>query len=142
MKFAIKDFFRKCDQIRRKLLIWPHLLKKSLMETSFLVQWHRILLALTLKDNSFYISQTVQGFISRIFVEFSHKCLYLNCSGKCFIFMVFRLPENTFVSQLFTPDKTQVLTITLQIGSKYSFRQALFFWKPVSPPSAKMTFFD
>ena len=56
MKFSIKDFFRKCDQIRRKLLIWPHLLKKSLMETSFLVQWHRILLALTLNDNSFYIS--------------------------------------------------------------------------------------
>ena len=31
MKFAIKDFFRKCDQIRRKLWIWLHLLKKSLM---------------------------------------------------------------------------------------------------------------
>ena len=32
MKFSIKDFVSKCDQIRRKLLIWPHLLKKSLME--------------------------------------------------------------------------------------------------------------
>ena len=32
MKFSIKDFFRKCDQIRRKLRIWSHLLKKSLME--------------------------------------------------------------------------------------------------------------
>ena len=32
MKFAIKDFFSKCDQIRRKLRIWSHLLKKSLME--------------------------------------------------------------------------------------------------------------
>ena len=32
MKFSIKDFFSKCDQIRRKLLIWPHLLKKSLTE--------------------------------------------------------------------------------------------------------------
>ena len=32
MKFSIKDFFSKCDQIRRKLRIWPHLLKKSLME--------------------------------------------------------------------------------------------------------------
>ena len=32
MKFSIKDFFRKCDQIRSFLLIWSHLLKKSLME--------------------------------------------------------------------------------------------------------------
>ena len=32
MKFSIKDFISKCDQIRRKLRIWSHLLKKSLME--------------------------------------------------------------------------------------------------------------
>ena len=32
MKFSIKDFFSKCDQIRRKLRIWSHLLTKSLME--------------------------------------------------------------------------------------------------------------
>ena len=32
MKFFIKGFFSKCDQIRRKLRIWSHLLKKSLME--------------------------------------------------------------------------------------------------------------
>ena len=30
--FSIKDFFSKCDHIRRKLHIWSHLLKKSLME--------------------------------------------------------------------------------------------------------------
>ena len=32
LKFSVKDFFSKCDQIRRKLWIWSHLLKKSLME--------------------------------------------------------------------------------------------------------------
>ena len=32
MKFSIKDFFSKCHQIRRKLRIWSHLLKKSLIE--------------------------------------------------------------------------------------------------------------
>ena len=32
IKFFIKDFFSKCDQIWRKLRIWSHLLKKSLME--------------------------------------------------------------------------------------------------------------
>ena len=32
MKFSIKDFFSKCDQIRSLLRVWSHLLKKSLME--------------------------------------------------------------------------------------------------------------
>ena len=32
LKFSIKDFFRECDQVRRKLRISSHLLKKSLME--------------------------------------------------------------------------------------------------------------
>ena len=30
--FSINDFFSKCDQIRWKLRIWSHLLKKFLME--------------------------------------------------------------------------------------------------------------
>ena len=38
MKFSVKDFFNKCDQIRRKLLIWSRLLKK----TSFFAQWKYI----------------------------------------------------------------------------------------------------
>ena len=32
MKFSIKDFFGKYDQIRSFVRIWSHLLKKSLME--------------------------------------------------------------------------------------------------------------
>ena len=32
MKFSIKDFFSKCDQIDSLQQIWSHLLKKSLME--------------------------------------------------------------------------------------------------------------
>ena len=32
MKFLIKDFFSKCDQIPSFLRIWAHLLKKSLIK--------------------------------------------------------------------------------------------------------------
>ena len=32
MKFSIKDFYSKCDQIHSFLQIWSHLLKKSLIE--------------------------------------------------------------------------------------------------------------
>ena len=35
MKCSITDFFSKCGQIRRKLHIWSHLLKKSLMQNFF-----------------------------------------------------------------------------------------------------------
>ena len=34
MKFSIKDFFSKCNQIRSFLRIWSHLLKRSLIENS------------------------------------------------------------------------------------------------------------
>ena len=32
MKFPNEEFFSQCDQIRRKLRIWSHWLKNSLME--------------------------------------------------------------------------------------------------------------
>ena len=38
MKFSIKDFFSKYDQIRSFLRIWSYLLKNSLMEY-FAFQW-------------------------------------------------------------------------------------------------------
>ena len=40
MKFFLKDFFSKCDQIRKKLLIWPHLLKKYSVENLIFLQWN------------------------------------------------------------------------------------------------------
>ena len=36
MKFSTKDFFSKCDRIRRKLWTWPHLLKKILLKNLIL----------------------------------------------------------------------------------------------------------
>ena len=45
MKFSIKDFFSKCDQIRRKLWICSHLLKKSLMENYIFCTVHDIALS-------------------------------------------------------------------------------------------------
>ena len=39
MKFSIKDFFSKFDQIRSFSRIWSHLLKKLLMENFIFMQW-------------------------------------------------------------------------------------------------------
>ena len=38
MKFSIENFYSKCDQIRKKLRIWSHLLDKSLMENLIFLQ--------------------------------------------------------------------------------------------------------
>ena len=44
MKFSIKDFFSKCDQIRKKLRIWSHLLKKSLTENFIAVNQAQLMI--------------------------------------------------------------------------------------------------
>ena len=46
MKFSINDFFSKSDQICKKLRIWWHLLKKSLMENFIFVLRHLFLVFL------------------------------------------------------------------------------------------------
>ena len=38
LKFSIKDFFGKCDQIRNFLRLWLYLLKESLIENFIFVQ--------------------------------------------------------------------------------------------------------
>ena len=58
MKFSIKDFFSKCDQIRSFLRIWSHFLKKSLMENFIFcavkkkIQQNKILLNIDLVVNN------------------------------------------------------------------------------------------
>ena len=61
MKFSIKDFFSKHDQIRRFLRIWSHLQKKSLME-------NLIFCAVTLKQYLRCLSECF--FIEKLFLLF------------------------------------------------------------------------
>ena len=67
MKFSIKDFFSKCDQIRRKLRIWSHLLKKSLMEKLIFcaVYWESIFMIHWLEQH-FQTHQLILIVLSKI----------------------------------------------------------------------------
>ena len=56
MKFPIKDFFSKCDQIRSFLQIWSYLLKKSLMENFIFCVVSFLLLLYSTRSNE----QTLQ----------------------------------------------------------------------------------
>ena len=82
MKFSIKDFSSKCDQIRRKLRIclriWSHLLEKSLMEnfifSAVRVKW------VTLEEGAMQINdihfQRMQNFDLAIYQEkYTYECL-------------------------------------------------------------------
>ena len=73
MKFSIKDLFSKCDQIRGKLRIWSHFLKKFLME------------------NCIFLCSVISNPVTcdmRSFATTVHDCMLdmdldLRCSGAC-----------------------------------------------------------
>ena len=69
VKFSIKDFYSKCDQIRRKLWIWSHLLKKSLLK-NFIFCTVRNLCKMYLGDDDLISSPLVS--FRRIKIVFSN----------------------------------------------------------------------
>ena len=85
MKFSIKDFFSKCDQIRSFL---PHLLKKSLMKSfifcavPFKYLWWNILLKLTFR-HKYMKASSLHLWIMSTDVVLCEKCpnaeFYLVC---------------------------------------------------------------
>ena len=60
MKFSITDFFSKCDQIRRKLQIWSHLLKKSVMENFIFLHWNLPVFSKKLYFTKFQLDKYMQ----------------------------------------------------------------------------------
>ena len=71
MKFSTKDFFIKWDKIRRKLLIWSYLLKKSLVENFIffvVIDFHSFFEKLLRRGNSTTLHQrNLQKLITEIF---------------------------------------------------------------------------
>ena len=73
-EFSIKDFFNKCDQICRKLLIWSHLLTKSFVESFIFNAAHCILWVASYVDQDEkhpYIRKNIRKFsLANLFVRF------------------------------------------------------------------------
>ena len=68
MKFSMKDFFSKCDQIHSFLRIWSHLLKKPLMENFILWAGWMLWLLLTMSTcNNFIIPKCFQAHFMPLF---------------------------------------------------------------------------
>ena len=81
MKFPIKDFFSKCDQILRKLLISSHLLRKSLIENIFCavfirscpecfsIKYDQFLPTSKSNDTAFVITDAARGASSNNYIK-------------------------------------------------------------------------
>ena len=62
MKFSIRDFFSKYNQMRSFLRIWSHLLKKSLMENFIFDEVKEVCLG--------YCQTSVMKFIAKLVYDF------------------------------------------------------------------------
>ena len=97
MKFSIKDFFSKCDQIRRKLRIWSHLLKKSLIENFiFCTVTERVAVIYFLKDTLFISWEIMQSSI--VWVIFFSSDMFISKKGCSYTF--FQRCYNYFIREL------------------------------------------
>ena len=86
MKFSINDLFSNCDQICRKLRIWSHLLKKSLMENfNFCVLKHTN----TPNINANFMINTLRHNISKVSEWFYEKYTVLYPDKSNFITLSF-----------------------------------------------------
>ena len=99
MKFSITNFFGKCDQIRRKLRIWSHLLKNPIME-NFIFS----VLQSTSTQITFYINYTVWNqFIIEILAVF-----YIQIWFKCEIPLLFLLIKTMVYRKIIFKEKKQI----------------------------------
>ena len=81
IKFSIKNFFSKCDQILSKLPIWSHLLTKSLMKNF-------IILCSVPSQCEIFFWRRKSGKLSFLDVEVSQE-------GNYFVITVYRKPTFT-----------------------------------------------
>ena len=114
MKFDIKDFFSKCDQIRSKLRISSYLLKKTVMENFIfcavlitLNKFEFVIIYISMKSREVKSKDPLSLF-SRInfFDCIYHRLIVWNCPSLKFLFKhslisfkaIFAVLKNTTIS--------------------------------------------
>ena len=79
MKFSIKDFFSKCDQIRSFQRIWCHLLMKYLLENSILCCRDGCFLQASLPSNGRIIIMIILFTVSKAKGQIRLEKSWFNC---------------------------------------------------------------
>ena len=145
MMFSIKDFFSKCDQIRRKLgkklQIWSHLLKKSLIDNFAFCAGVKVLrFILAIIDGHIYLD--AEGDLLALPVEFvgvkdGHNFAAIFDVLQTFLLSL-RANRKVIISNKYhiyqlrnSCRKTQSRTLTFKkFFAKLKFSPALFEKKP------------
>ena len=91
IKFFNKDFFSKCDQIRRFLRIWSHLLKKSLMENFTFCAVYLVHYCLGCKVFMAILGDKSKAFIRRFSAKKVNLNYLANFTGKHVAILLLRL---------------------------------------------------
>ena len=115
MKFFVKDFFSKCNQIRRKLRIWSHLLKESLMENFIFC--------------AVLVIETKQKFESVLML-----CKHF--TESCFITILFRTLLITLAP--YDIKSNQISLLWLTTSNKYKELSIWNSWKPFHKQNLKV----
>ena len=111
MKFSIWDFSSKCDQIRRKLRIWSHLLEKSLMETFIFVQCNYVFTTIPIM---LFENIILTFFLNNRPLPLREKCWYSE-----FFFSVFSRIQTVYGSARLRENATRMRENRGQKHSKY-----------------------
>ena len=117
IKFSIKDFLGKCDQIRKKLQIWPHLRKQSLTENFIFSPDFGGLLSF---QNSLRTSQKHFFFTKTKEICNSQRCRIGANSPWIFLMKVFFSYKYTTCLLLFVEKNTSILKVMTNKLSKHS----------------------
>ena len=89
MKFSIKNLFNKCDQIRSFFRIWSHLVKKLLMEQSFVFFVQSYVSPGFVKITILYIDLIVNLTFFGTGSESIHLNMYLKIAAREYQFKIF-----------------------------------------------------
>ena len=118
MKFSIKDFFSKYDQIRRKLWIWLHLLNKSLLENFiFCVVCYRCIAT----------SQSKQSFLSALLNCGNDLCNQAKVFSSSFYAFIYSFQLNGIKMWVFFGKKTsKKCTCAVMIRIIITFANQIF----------------
>ena len=97
MKFSIKDFFSKCDQVRSSLRIWSHLLKKSLMEKFYFLCSVFVLRLFLCGNKSLYLTMVLSPSTAPPYLK-ENSLHILNLTLRRIYFLLVLLKLNNVLS--------------------------------------------
>ena len=126
MKFSIKDFFSKCDQIHRKLQIWSHLLKRPLMENFIFCVVYRLIYSFIWLSPHLFKTAVLRKKLSR---KSKRKVIRLNKKAKNNVCKGDTVQKKFSVKDFFSKcGQIRIKIFKYVLQSNLSIKEILYSW--------------